>query len=513
MFKKLVQFEVFYQFKQRAFPLFAILFLALGVFVGRQGFAPKGVNFNAVYQIYFYTSILTLASIFIIMFFAISAMLRDKQHHMEGLIYSSSIKKSHYFWSRFLGTFIFSVLAFTPFMLGYILGIHFSDLDPERLGEFQLLSYLQPWVYFIVPNIFICSTIIFSVSTLTKNSTATYVSAVFVYMLYFVSSIFLNSPLMAQAVPASPESMAIAAVADPFGIAAFFEQTQYWTPYQKNTQLLSFSGLFLLNRLVWLLTSVVILFTTYKIFSFRKVTGKVKKDKKINTAKTPLFLYKPLVTIHSFKGQLTAFFHLLKLELKGVFKSLPFIAVLIMWLFIVFSELYSTVISGGEYGVSMYPFTNQLIDLLLAPLTLFSLILIVFYSAEIVWKERSLDFNLIVDATPVKNWVFFLSKFGALLLLPLILITIGIVMCIAFQVVLGYSNFELGIYASLYYYYGLQLVVFCMIALFINSLAKSKYLGMGIFGLITIIFLKADMLGFEHPLTSIGFMPRVSYTI
>ena len=512
MFKKLVQFVVFYQFKQRAFPLFAILFLALGVFVGRQGFAPKGVNFNAVYQIYFYTSILTLASIFIIMFFAISAMLRDKQHHMEGLIYSSSIKKSHYFWSRFLGTFIFSVLAFTPFMLGYILGIHFSDLDPERLGEFQLLSYLQPWVYFIVPNIFICSTIIFSVSTLTKNSTATYVSAVFVYMLYFVSSIFLNSPLMAQAVPASPESMAIAAVADPFGIAAFFEQTQYWTPYQKNTQLLSFSGLFLLNRLVWLLTSVVILFTTYKIFSFRKVTGKVKKDKKINTAKTPLFLYKPLVTIHSFKGQLTAFFHLLKLELKGVFKSLPFIAVLIMWLFIVFSELYSTVISGGEYGVSMYPFTNQLIDLLLAPLTLFSLILIVFYSAEIVWKERSLDFNLIVDATPVKNWVFFLSKFGALLLLPLILITIGIVMCIAFQVVLGYSNFELGIYASLYYYYGLQLVVFCMIALFINSLAKSKYLGMGIFGLITIIFLKADMLGFEHPLTSIGFMPRVSYT-
>ena len=97
----------------------------------------------------------------------------------------------------------------------------------------------------------------------------------------------------------------------------------------------------------------------------------------------------------------------------------------------------------------MYPFTNQLIDLLLAPLTLFSLILIVFYSAEIVWKERSLDFNLIVDATPVKNWVFFLSKFGALLLLPLILITIGIAMCIAFQVALGYSNFEFGLYASL----------------------------------------------------------------
>ena len=115
MFKKLIQFEVFYQLKQRAFPIFSILFLALGVFVGRQGFAPKGVDFNSVYQVYFHTSLFTLGSVFIIMFFAISAILRDKQYNMEGLIYSSSIKKAHYFWSRFLGTFIFSVLAFSPF--------------------------------------------------------------------------------------------------------------------------------------------------------------------------------------------------------------------------------------------------------------------------------------------------------------------------------------------------------------------------------------------------------------
>ena len=281
MFKKLIQFDVFYQLKQRAFPIFALLFMALGIFVGRQGFAPKGVNFNAVYQVYFYTSIITSASVFITMFFAISAMLRDKQHNMESLIYSSSIKKSHYFWSRFLGTFIFSVLAFSPFLIGYFLGINTSNLDPERIADFQLMTYVQPLLYIVIPNIFICSTIIFSVSTLTKNSTATYVSAVFIYMLYFVSSIFLNSPLIAQAVPASPESMALAALADPFGIAAFFEQTQFWTPFQKNTQLLSFSGLFLWNRVLWVFVSLGILLGTYRLFSFRKITKKVKKESKI----------------------------------------------------------------------------------------------------------------------------------------------------------------------------------------------------------------------------------------
>ncbi|WP_296386879.1 M1 family aminopeptidase [Winogradskyella sp.] len=330
-------------------------------------------------------------------------------------------------------------------------------------------------------------------------------------MLYFVSSLFLNSPLLAQAVPASPESMAIAAIADPFGIAAFFEQTQFWTPFQKNTQLLSFSGLFLLNRLVWICVSIGILFATYRIFSFRKITKKVKKEKKVKNGNKELIAYKPLQTIHNFKAQQLAFFSLLKLELKSVFKSLPFIAVLIMWLFIVFSELYSTVINGSEYDVSVYPFTNQLIDLMVNPLTIFSLILIIFYSSEIVWKERSLNFNLIVDAVPTKNSVFFLSKFFALLLLPVILITTGILLCIAFQVALGYSNFEFSLYASLYYHYGLQLAIYSMIALFISSLAKTKYMGMGIFGLIVLLCAKSSALGLEHPLTSIGFMPRISY--
>jgi hypothetical protein len=511
MFKKLIQFEVFYQLKQRAFPIFVVLFLTLGVFVGRQGFAPTGVNFNAVYQVYFYTNVITLGSVFITMFFAISAMLRDKQHNMESLIYSSSITKAQYFWSRFLGTFIFSVLAFSPFLLGYFLGVNFSDLDPERINDFQILTYLQPLLYMVIPNIFICSTIIFSVSTLTKNSTATYVSAVFIYTLYFVSSIFLNSPLMAQAVPASPESMAIAAIADPFGIAAFFEQTQYWTPFQKNTQLLSLSGLFLKNRIVWILVSLGFLLSTYKLFSFRKITKKVKKDSKIKNENHELLTYRPIKGLHNFKAQRLAFFALLKIEMKSVFKSLPFIAVLIMWIFIVFSELFSTVISGGEYGVSVYPFTNQLIDLIVDPLTIFSLILIIFYSSEIIWKERGLNFNLILDATPTKNGVFFLSKFSALLLLPIILITSGILMSMLFQVSLNYTNFELGVYASLFYYHGIQLVVFCVIAFFVNTLVKNKYMGMSIFGLIVLLSLNSGFFGLEHPLTSLGFLPRPGY--
>jgi ABC-2 type transport system permease protein len=119
MFKQLLQFEVFYQLKQRAFPIFVVLFLALGIIIGRQGFAPKGVSFNAVYQVYFYTNIITLGSVFITMFFAVSAMLRDKQHNMESLIYSSSITKTQYFWSRVFCNFFFFRIFFRSKLLGF----------------------------------------------------------------------------------------------------------------------------------------------------------------------------------------------------------------------------------------------------------------------------------------------------------------------------------------------------------------------------------------------------------
>ncbi|WP_417799758.1 M1 family aminopeptidase [Tenacibaculum sp.] len=511
MFKKLVQFEIYYQLKQRAFPLFSILFLGLGYFTGSQEHAPTGVHFNALYQVYFHTGLFTLGSVFIIMFFAVTAAIRDKQYHMEGLVYSTSITKQHYFWSRFLGTFIFSVLAFSPFVVGYILGNYFSGLDTERLGAFRLLNYMQPWFYIVLPNIFICTALIFSVSVFTKKSIATYASAVGIYMLYFVSSIFLNSPLLAQSVPASPEMMSVAAIADSFGIAAFFEQTQYWTAHQKNTQLLSFSGLFLWNRILWIVLSVGILLLTYKSFSFRKITKKVKKEKTLKNETKQFVSYKPTDGAYNFSAQIKSLLSLVRLELNSVCKSLPFLVIVAMWLIIVFSELYANVVEGREYGVSIYPLTNQLIELITSPLTLFGLLLLIFYGSEIVWRAHSVNFNLLMGATPTKNWVFFMAKFISLSLLPVLLIGLGVLMCIAFQISLGFKNINISMYVSIFYYYGLQLIIYAMLAVFINSIAKSKYVGMGVFGLLVIASMKASVLGLAHPLTSIGFMPRVSF--
>ena len=511
MIIQLLRFEAFYQLKQRAFPLLAGLFAFFGWLAGRQDFAPANVDFNSTYQIFFFTSLFSLASLFIVMFFAISGMLRDRRYNMENIIYSTSIKKSQFFWSRYLGVFVSSLLVFTPFLIGYAVAITFSDLDPERLADFSLLSYVWAWLLIVVPNILVCSALVFATSTLSKSNLATYVSAIFIYMLYMISSMFLNSPLMAQSVPATPEGMALAALADPFGIAAFFEQTQFWTPYQKNTQLLSFSGLYMWNRILWVALTTCVLFGTYFLFSFRQVSQKVKKVLTEADKSEKLETYKPTKGIVGSQSQRASFFSLLKIELGGVFKSLPFLGVISIWLVIVFMEINSTINDGGAYNDSIYPFTNILIDLFTDPLSILSFVLIVFYSGELVWRERSLNFNGIIDATPVANWVLFSSKFMALILLPLLLISSGILVAIGFQISEGYFNFDVDQYLSMFYYQGTQLIVFSMMALFVQSLVRNKYLGMGITGLVILGSFLAPKIGLEHDMLRFGFLPRLSY--
>ena len=512
MFSQLLRFEAFYQLKQRAFPLFAALFTFFGYLAGSNGFSPANVNFNAGYQINNFMGLFSLGSVFIIMFFVISAILRDGRYKMDNIIYSTSVQKAQFFWSRFAGVLLFSILAFTPFLIGMMIGHAIAPHNPERMAPFSLLPYLHPWLTMALPNIFICTTVIFSVSALSKNNVATYVSAIFIYMFYIICSIFLNSPLIAQSVPASPEAMAIAALADPFGLSAFFEQTQFWTPHEKNTQLVSFSGLFMWNRILWMGVSALTLFVTYRVFSFRKVNEKVKKTKAVAADNTAPVSYKTMIPSTTSKRDRSSLLSLLRIELNGVVKSLPFIAVILIWVVITISEIYSRIFQGGEYSDVLYPLTDLIIVNIVDPLKLLGLVLIIFYSGELVWREISLNFNGIIDATPVSNWVLFVSKLLALLLLPAMLIGSGIMISIGFQVATGFFEVDLGQYLSMFYFQGLQLFLFSVLAVFIQSVVRNKYLGMGITGVVILASFLSPMIGIEHSLLRFGFLPNVDFS-
>ncbi len=513
MFSQLLRFEFKYQYKQKAFLIFSMLFFAFGLMQGSQGFATALVDYNSPYQINFNIGISTLGCEFIIMFFAISGILRDKKHQMGSIIFSTPITKKDFFKSRFLGVFLFSLLAFSMVLAGFAVGTFMPGLNPDRLAPFNFGVYISTWLMIVLPNVFICTSVIFSVAILTKNNIATYISAILIYSFYMVGSLYFNSPILAQAVPPSPENMMYAALADPFGLAAFFEKTQFWTPYEKNNQLISFSGFFMWNRIVWVLISSLLLGLTYHFFSFKKSNQKIKKTEEVEEQNFEKKIYQPVQNIlFNAKSQLDSFYSLLKIELKNVFKSLPFLAVMLIWIVICFINIYERINSGGDYNDSQYPTTSFLIELTRDPIL--SLLLIVFFSGEIVWRVRDLKFNGIIDATPASNRVFFLSKMVTLILLPIILISTAVIISIGFQISKGYFHFEMGQYLSSFYFSGMEFFFFILFSLFIQSLVSNKYLGMGITALL-IVFLASQLssyIGIEHPMLQLGRLPSVNYT-
>ena len=58
----------------------------------------------------------------------------------------------------------------------------------------------------------------------------------------------------------------------------FGHLTQYWTPFQRNSQLIPLTGVLLWNRVLWLGVGALILGLTYIRFSFSYAGAKAEEQ-------------------------------------------------------------------------------------------------------------------------------------------------------------------------------------------------------------------------------------------
>ncbi len=145
--------------------------------------------------------------------------------------------------------------------------------------DFHAINYLYPFFVLAVLNALLCTAIVSTAGWLTKNKMVIYLSGLFIYILYMAVSLYSNSPLFANASPVSAGMMSMMAKLDPFGMAAFFEQTKTWTPLLRNTQLMVLEGNLLFNRIAVLLVSGALLYTTCRFYRF--TLGKKEKNRHI----------------------------------------------------------------------------------------------------------------------------------------------------------------------------------------------------------------------------------------
>ncbi|SDC64414.1 Peptidase family M1 [Algoriphagus faecimaris] len=511
-FIQLIRFELLIQLKTWTAPVFALAYFGFAFLMGGQGTPASETVFNSEYQLFFKMGLLSLGAVFSMMFFVVKATQRDTQSQMEELVFVTPISKTSFFITRFFGAWLTSLMVILPALIGFHFGVAFSDLDPSRILEFQFGSSLSVAFKLLIPTVTTLAALLFTVGILTKNPLATYAMAVAIYAAYFICSIFLNSPLMANATPVASDNLIWAAVLDPFGLSAFFHQTNLWTSFEKNHLGVQLSGFFAWNRLIWFLISISLLTMAYQRFSFRKWKGKQKvKKEEITKALEPAQVEKLIPKTGQYRA---VFASHLRSSLQFVFKSIPFWTILAAWLIIAATEIYFKLFSGGSYEESFYPATQILLDRVQQPLLIFGIFLLLFYSASLTWREKDSRMSDLIHATPAPKGLLFLASWTTLLILMLTMISLTVFIGLIFQLAQQPLSSHSWALFSLFLSPGLNLVYFSTLFLLIQRFIPHKYLGIGLSAISFGLFAGplSSTVGLSHPLFQFGNIPFLTYS-
>src|SRR5579862_2367232 len=190
------------------------------------------------------------------------ATYQDVDSRCTDFFFTAPITKFDYLGGRFLGSLAIQLLIFSSVGLGAWIGTRLPWLDASRLGTQILAAYLQPYLTLVLPNLVLLTAIFFGLAALNKRMLPVYAGSVILLIGYFVASQLSTNLTVGVS----------GALADPFGGNAVDKITQYWTPFQRNTQLIPFSGILVWNRVLWLGVGALVLLFTYFKFSFAYAT-------------------------------------------------------------------------------------------------------------------------------------------------------------------------------------------------------------------------------------------------
>lgn len=510
MLRNIIRFELKYQISSPLFIGVFLLFFLLtfgGATVDEvQIGSTAAVNMNSPHAVSMNILIWSIFGMFIPTAFLVSGILRDTAYNTEGLFYSTPVKEKSYLLGRFIGGFTATALVFVSVPLAFLLGSVMPWLDPETVGPINIGQYAYIYLVLGIPNLLVAGLIFFTVANFTRSNTATYVALVGMLILYFMGQALLNNEDWRYAV----------ALADPFAINAYSEMVRYWTPAELNSLVVPLEGVFLQNRLIWLAIAAGLFVLNFLTFSFRKRSSFFARRAKQKGANdevlfVPRHISLPVTEPGSGAGvalaQLrarTAF------EVKGVVKNVAFYILLVLGVMNTAGVLLSL---DGWYGTPTYPVTRMMINLIMGGFSIVPLVVVIYYSAELVWREKNVGFSDIVDATPVPSWVIAVAKLIGMAVVIFGLFSVAMLTGIGAQIFKQYDQFEIGQYAvRLLLLPGYDFLMLAALAIFAQVISGNKWLGMLIMVVVMISQMVLSNMGFEHKLYQFGSTTSVPYT-
>lgn len=498
MLQHIAAFEVRYQLRSPLFIASFVLFflLAFGAVTSDQiQIGGKGIyNVNAPTEIMQTLAVMGLFAIFIATAFVSNVVIRDDETGFAPILRATRITKFDYLVGRFCGALFMAVLVQSAVPMAMLLGSFMPWLDAELVGPTVLWHYGYAVLVFAVPTMFAMGAGFFALATVTRSMMWTYVGLIGFLVLFVVSRILMRDPAYDE----------MGALLDPFGFSALRQVTKYWTTADHNTMMPPLEGILLYNRLLWTAVGATFFAAAYALFRFEvkgksaaKVTTAPKKAQDV--APLPKPLAAPTADPRTRRLQ---FWALTRFDMAFVFKSPAFFVLLAFGIFNAFGSLFSVVDVRGEIYL---PVTRAVVDALAGSFTLIPLIIAIYYSGELVWRDRDRRMHEIVDATASPNWAFLVPKVIAITLVLLSTFVVAAIFGVGFQLFHGFTQIDLqamGLWFILPNLIGA--VLLAILSIFIQALVPQKAVGWGVMLVYTVASITLGMLGFEHKLYNYG---------
>ena len=483
MFKEIFSFELRLGFRKLStYIYFLVLFgvaLMLGLAASRV-FDTTRTDTNTIANSAYAVSgmVLSLTSgFFILMLSSLiistmgTAIQKDYQYNTHPLFFTKPISKAGYFFGRLTASFLLILFVFSGLVLGYWLGTLFGIGTPF-IGEMKWMSYLEPAILFLIPNLLFTGILLFSVTTYLRNTMPAYIVVILLAVFQTVSGLFFRDI----------DSKLVGALLDPSGAKALGYVTQYWSPAEKNQNLIPLSGALLYNRLFWLGISLLIGAISYYGFRFSQFlspvtlfSGRRKAERAGNAPLGHSLADMPRVTQDfSVKATRRQLFGLGFIEFKNIIRSTFFI---IMALLATVMLAAASIIADRMEETPTYMVTYKLVEIASGSVGFFIMIFLVFYSGTLIWRERDRKMDELIGVTPVSNGLLFFSKFIGLAMACLSLYIAASVVGIFIQIGYGFYNIDLTQYAISVLTDLIEIGVVIAAALSLQSFCNNKFVG------------------------------------
>lgn len=427
-----------------------------------------------------------------------TAALRDFERQMSQLVFSKPIGKGSYYFGHFFGGLLASMIPMLGISLGMFTGVGlngvFSWLDAGRYGPLGLTGHLEGFVVFVIPNLIFIGGIVYAVAANTRSTMYSFITAVAILVGYIMAGLLMRDL----------DNEFLAGMLDPFGNRTFDIATKYWTVDQKNNTALGLSGLMLYNRLLWTSVGLLALYIGYRLFHFSEkgaTSRKFFKKKTKNEAADPvgstalgLHFGGEIPHVQPQSGRAIVLGQLwsqIRTEWRFIVRSTPFILLSLLGMLNAWGSLAT---ANDAYDTHELPVTYTMINIVRGSFYLFTIIVMVYFSGAVVWKERNARISDIIDALPAKNWTAFLGKYLAVLGSMALLQTAVILVAIACQATKGFYDFKVWLYVRELLVMDMLGFAFVLALTFlIQALAPNMYLGF----FIVVVFLMLSNFGLQ----------------